>query len=191
MHGGDRAAVYGEFRRRYEDRWTCASARMPRGTGGKARGSPLTQVGPRSALGTICREPSPAPPRATRGCDTILVGGDSPAYPEPIGRQNMTDSPSSQPDESGSLVARWPLFPDTPVQPANVFTFAYSVTTDECEMTVGRVPLPVGATTDSPMPDVIPVQVVARFVLTRTTLAALIESAAEVEKLLHEQEMGQ
>ena len=80
----------------------------------------------------------------------------------------MSDSPYGDPREEELGVLQWPPFPDIPLVHVNAFMLALNDSTDECEIALGQLRIPVGRSqSDQPGLDV---DVVARVVMTRAVL---------------------
>ena len=102
----------------------------------------------------------------------------------------MVDALPSESDNSHEIgVPQWPLFPDVSVQHVNTFMFAINNSTDECEMALGRIKLPVALTPPEREGLGLDVEVVVRVVMTRTVLqefARGVASAADLEVIVDE-----
>ena len=100
----------------------------------------------------------------------------------------MADALPSEPDPRYEIgVPQWPPFPDVSVEHVNAFIFATNNSTDECEMALGRIKLPVGLTPPEREGPGLDVEVVVRVVMTRKVLNEFVlgvASAAGVEVIM-------
>ena len=98
----------------------------------------------------------------------------------------MADSLSSDRPMQGEIgTLHWPPYPDAPVEHVNAFSFALNDSTDECEIALGRVRLPVGTGGEAETGG-LDVHVVVRIVMSQRVLRELSRGVAEAARVAAE-----
>ena len=83
-------------------------------------------------------------------------------------------------------VLQWPAFPGVEVEHVNAFDLALNDLTGECEITLGRINLPVGPAPTEGAPG-LTVQVVGRIVVTQVVLQQLSRAVTKAADLALEE----